>query len=86
MKLLKTGLRFWITLTSLFSFVAGWIMLAHAPKPDQRDALVSSVAPIPTLDPLRPLSEFQAGGPSQDQPFFNFQPRWQRPIFSTGGS
>jgi len=87
MKLLKFGLRFWITVTSIFSFVAGWIMLAHAPKPNQADALVSSAAPLPTLEPLRPLSDFESDdNPSRSQPFFNFQPHNQRPFFSTGGS
>jgi hypothetical protein len=44
---------------------------------------------IPTLEPLRPLSEFQGGDDDnfQSQPFFNAQPRNQaRPFFSTGGS
>ncbi len=35
MKLLKFGIRFWITITSVLSFLTGWIMLAHAPKPNQ---------------------------------------------------
>jgi hypothetical protein len=87
MKLLKFGLRFWITVTSIFSFVAGWIMLAHAPKPNQANALVSSVTPLQTLEPLRPLSELESDdNPFQSQSFFNFQPRNQRPFFSTGGS
>lgn len=60
-------------------------MLAHAPKPDQADAVGSNAASMPTLAPLPPLSAFQPGE-SQGQPFFNFQPRHQRPFFSTGGS
>ena len=33
MKPLKIGLRIWIALTSLVSFVAGWALLSHANKP-----------------------------------------------------
>ncbi len=93
MKLLKFGLRFWITLTSVVSFVGGWIMLAHAPKPNQQNSAYtnissSSAAAVPTLAPLPPLSDFKASGNTdqnqtffQQQPSFGFQPR-----FKTGGS
>ncbi|HVN55198.1 MAG TPA: hypothetical protein VMT46_12770 [Anaerolineaceae bacterium] len=33
MKPFKIGLRIWIALTSLVSFVAGWALLSHANKP-----------------------------------------------------
>ena len=90
MRLLKLGLRFWITLTSLFSFLTGWILLAHAPKPVSA-ASSSSMSPtsLPTLEPLRPLNEFQSGDDNlQSQPLFEFQSRNRqpRPFFSTGGS
>jgi hypothetical protein len=93
MKLLKFGLRFWITLTSLVSFVAGWIMLAHAPKPNQQNSAYGTISSssIPTLEPLPPLSDFNAGDiDTQDQPFSLFQqsrPSFGfRPTFRTGGS
>jgi hypothetical protein len=92
MKILKLGLRFWITLTSMFSFLVGWALLANAPKPNQLGSLLSrtnSGAPLPTLEPLRPLSEFQPGDNNsfQNQPAFGFQPRSQsRRFFTTGGS
>ncbi len=89
MKLLKLGLRFWITVTSIISFLAGWILLAHAPKPNQSNSLASdAAAPLPTLEPLQPLSDFQPGDNTfQNQPTFGFQRRNQsRPFFSTGGS
>ena len=90
MRLLKLGLRFWITLTSLISFVTGWILLAHAPKPvAAASASSTSATPLPTLEPLRPLNEFQSGDDNmQSQPLFDFQPRSRqpRPFFSTGGS
>lgn len=91
MKILKFGLRFWITLTSAVTFVTGWIMLAHAPKPDQQSSLFSSISSssVPTLEPLPPLSDFNANGNDlQSQSWFSFQPspRTFRPMFRTGGS
>jgi hypothetical protein len=91
MKLLKFGLRFWITFTSVVSFVAGWIMLAHAPKPDQQNSAYTSISSsVPTLEPLPPLSDFNSNGnDAQSQPFSLFQQRPSfgfRPTFRTGGS
>ncbi len=91
MKILKFGLRFWITLTSAVTFVTGWIMLAHAPKPDQQSSLFSSISSssVPTLEPLPPLSDFNANGNDlQSQSWFSLQPspRTFRPMFRTGGS
>lgn len=33
MKPLKTGMRIWIAITSLVSFLGGWILFSHAGKP-----------------------------------------------------
>ncbi len=33
MKIIKNSMRLWITVASLFSFLAGWVLLAHANKP-----------------------------------------------------
>jgi len=88
MKLLKLGIRFWITLTSVVSFLTGWVMLAHAPKPNQASFFSSSaVAPLPTLEPLNPLSG--SDNNFQNQPLFSVQPSVRsqfRPAFRTGGS
>ncbi len=35
MKSTKVFLRYWFAITSVLSFVAGWIILAHSPKPVQ---------------------------------------------------
>ena len=91
MKLLKSALRFWITLASVISFVGGWIALAHSPKPVQFNSSSSNnTAFMPALEPLTPLSGFDAGGNnSQDQPLVNVQPRTfsrSNPFFTTGGS
>lgn len=89
MKSLKTGLRFWITITSVLSFVGGWIMLAHAPKPAQLFQDTANAA-SPTLEPLPPLSEFgEVNDNSQQLPFFSVQPQQRfgfNPFFRTGGS
>jgi hypothetical protein len=90
MKLLKIGIRFWITLTSVLSFLTGWVMLAHAPKPNQATVSSSSVAaPLPTLEPLNPLSGSDDNNNFQNQPLFSVQPSVRsqfRPAFRTGGS
>jgi hypothetical protein len=90
MKLLKIGIRFWITLTSVLSFLSGWVMLAHAPKPNQATFSSSSVAaPLPTLEPLNPLSGSDDNNNFQNQPLFSVQPSVRsqfKPAFRTGGS
>lgn len=91
MKILKIGIRFWITLTSVLSFLTGWVMLAHAPKPTPAFSNSANIsAPLPTLEPLRPLSEGGSGGDNlQNQPLFSVQPSVRsqfRPAFRTGGS
>ncbi len=98
MKLFKLGLRFWIGLTSIFSFLGGWVMLAHSPKPFQPStsaAVPSTLAtPLPTLAPLAPMQNFTINNNSGFQnvpvivqptiPPSNFFS--QQPIFTTGGS
>jgi hypothetical protein len=67
MKPLKLALRIWITITSVLSFLAGWALLSHAPKPasifsSQSSTTTSSSAadpisvnPLPTLAPIPSL-------------------------------
>ena len=91
MKFLKIGIRFWITLTSVLSFLTGWVMLAHAPKPNQAGFSSSNVvAPLPTLQPLNSLSDFGSDDNNfQNQPLFSVQPSVRsqfRQAFRTGGS
>jgi len=90
MKSLKFGLRFWITITSVLSFMGGWILLVHSPKPAQLQFSLGSQSSVPTLEPLPPLSAFGSGGNnSQNQPLFSIQPRQHfssNPFFRTGGS
>ena len=87
MKLFKFGLRLWIMLTSVLSFLMGWIMLAHSPKPIQNSSPSSAnIAPLPTLAPLPNLSTgnnqsswnlFQ-NSPLSVQP--QVQPQIQQPV------
>lgn len=90
MNIFRYGLRLWITITSIATFLAGWILLAHAPKPSQSGSgAASSVAPVPTLAPLPPLENDNSGFDLQNRLFFNSQPQTvirTRPFFSTGGS
>ena len=89
MKLLKFGLHFWITVTSMLSFLVGWIMLAHSPKPRQANSSIqNNVTQIPTLEPLAPLSDFNSNGNNfQSAPFLSVQPQPRsRHFFATGGS
>jgi hypothetical protein len=84
MKIFKRGMRVWITIASLFSFLAGWILLAHSNKP----------APLQVAQPtiLSPASSspFQSSNPSFNSGGFSFpvqsQPTFNRPILRTGGS
>ena len=61
MKFWKTSLRIWITVTSLLSFMSGWAVLAHSPKPNQFDpasvAQMPVLAPIPSLDQMIVLQQ-----------------------------
>ena len=92
MKLFRKFLRFWITLATTGGFLAGWVLLAHAPKPVQTGTQAGdSATPVPTLAPLPPL-DLSGGGSSSNfqQPQFTVQqsPSFfsQAPMFRTGGS
>jgi hypothetical protein len=84
MKIFKRGMRVWITIASLFSFLGGWILLAHSGKP----------APLPVAQPSlsSPASNpaFQSSNPGLQSGGFSFpvqnQPTFNRPILRTGGS
>lgn len=62
MKNFKIGLRIWILMTSVISFLTGWVMLAHAGKPaplfqqaqtqTTQDPPSSQTANLPTAIPM----------------------------------
>jgi hypothetical protein len=82
MKLLKFGIRTWITIASALSFLGGWAMLVHAPKPAQLSTF-NTANVLPTLEPLQPLGIDTNS--FQNQPLFTVRPR-ARSIFRTGAS
>jgi hypothetical protein len=89
MRFYRFALNIWITLASLLSFLLGWVILAHAPKPVQPvQAAAISVPALPTLQPLPDL-QFGSGNTFQNfqVPSNNFQSN-PAPVtvFRTGGS
>ena len=92
LKAVKTVLRFWIALTATGSFLAGWALFAHSPKPVQSNSgATSQAAPLPTLAPLAPLDlSGNSSGAGIQSPMFTVQQRSslfaQAPLLRTGGS
>jgi hypothetical protein len=92
LKLVKTVLRFWIALTATGSFLAGWALFAHSPKPIQPNSGATSLtAALPTLAPLQPLDlSGNSSSAGIQSPMFNVQQQSslfaQAPLLRTGGS
>ncbi len=72
MKPIKLGLRIWFVITSVISFLAGWVLLAHADKPaplfpsntSSNASSSSQLAPLPTLPPIPSVNDLTAGSSS----------------------
>lgn len=62
MKLWKNIIRVWFTLTSLASFLVGWVVLAHAPKPNQFDP--ADLPALPKLEPIPSIDQLMFSQPS----------------------
>ena len=84
MKPWKILIRIWLTLASLISFLIGWVVLAHAPKPNQFTA--SSVPAAPKLDPVLSLNQVMSSSGGQTQNFIQIRPVQRSPILRSGGS
>jgi hypothetical protein len=83
MKFWKSVIRIWFTLASLASFLVGWAVLAHAPKPNQFN--LSGVPAMPRLDPIPSLEQVMLSGQSQSSQ--SFTQRSQRSVvLRSGGS
>lgn len=80
MKIWKNIIRIWFSLASLGSFLTGWAILAHAPKPNQFD--LSSVPSLPELDPVPSISQVMLSGNSQNL----FPTTQRRMVLRSGGS
>ena len=101
MRFFKASLRTLIMMVSTFSFLGGWILLAHSLKPaSSSSASASSLAPgiaatpVPTMTPLQSpdFSQTQAGQPLQQNTFNIIEQQPQQPqvqampMFKTSGS
>jgi hypothetical protein len=63
MKIFRKVLRYWIAVASMVSFLGGWIILAHSPKPVQ--AVTIQQAALPNLPPIQAFgSNVNNNGPS----------------------
>lgn len=93
MKPYKNFLRYWFVITSILSFVGGWIIFAHSPKPVQPTSNkgTNSLAPLTTLPPIQTfgtsnnnngggLGGLFSGSSNNNQQGFGF------PTIRTGGS
>ncbi len=82
MKLWKNLIRIWLTLVSLASFLVGWVVIAHAPKPGQfqpANVLPANVPAMPKLDPVPSLDQVMNSNQSQTQNFSQSQPAQSQP-------
>jgi hypothetical protein len=87
MKVFRKALRYWIAIASVFTFLGGWVILAHSPKPVQPVSTQSAV--LQNLPPIQAFgSNLNNNGPS----FFsnngqaNVQPSLGMPMLRTRGS
>jgi len=80
MKIWKRIIRAWFTLASLGSFLSGWAVLAHAPKPNQFDP--STIPSMSKLDPVPSIDQVMLTGNSLDF----FHPNQSRMVLRSGGS
>lgn len=94
MKPVKTGLRIWIAVTSILSFLAGWALLSHANKPvslfssltsnPTASLTVATLQPVPSLDSLTTTGSSVQPLPAQPQS--NLNTRSNMPRLRTRGS
>jgi hypothetical protein len=101
MKLFRKLLRYWIGIASVLSFLGGWVILAHSPKPVQPQSTSASVSPtvLSTLPPIQAYGGTSNNGPTffsttapgnstsnNVQPIQPVQPIQSVPILRTRGS
>ena len=90
MKLFKKLLRYWIAIASVLSFLGGWIILAHSPKPVLPGSTASqSLAALPPIQAYgndinnNGLGFFSNNAPANSQ---TIQPNTGFPRLRTRGS
>jgi len=101
MKIFRKLLRYWIGIASVLSFLGGWVILAHSPKPVQFQSSSSAIQPsaLPTLPPIQAygattgngITFFSTPAPSNPstsnlQPIQPVQPSQNVPLLMTRGS
>ncbi len=91
MKPYKNFLRIWFAITSVLSFLGGWIILAHSPKPVQPTAKsTNNVAPQQNTSSIQifPVPNSNSGGGfgSFLSPQNNNSQGFGFPSIRTGGS
>jgi hypothetical protein len=98
MKLFRKFLRYWIGFASLLSFLGGWVILAHSPKPVLFQSSSPAALPPSTLTGLPTiqaygsttdtgLTFFSTPVPSTNpQPIQPVQPGQAVPLLRTRGS
>lgn len=87
MKTFRKILRYWIAVASVLSFLGGWVILAHSPKPVQPVAVQSAV--LPTLPPIQAFGDVNNNnGPGFFSPNSQASPQSSLgfPRMRTGGS
>jgi hypothetical protein len=89
MKPIKLGLRIWIAITSIISFLGGWMLFSHAGKPvplfsaqqavdsQSTQPQTNNLPPIPSLDQLTKGNGSSAVQPLPSLPQGSFQPRFR---------
>jgi hypothetical protein len=87
MKVFRKLLRYWIAIASVLSFLGGWVILAHSPKPVQQTTTVNS-ATLPDLPAIQAFGDVNNNGLGffSTNSHANPQPRSGFPLLRTGGS
>ena len=101
MKIFRKLLRYWIGIASVLSFLGGWVILAHSPKPGQNQSAAAANQPtaLPGLPPIQPYNATTSSGmtffstpvptnppASNIQPIQPVQPSQGMPLLRTRGS
>jgi hypothetical protein len=87
MNLFKKILHYWLAIVSFFSFLVGWVMLAHSIKPIQpTESSAPSLIPLPTLPPIQTFGNENNSGNGLDLTIPMNQPNLGFPRLRTGGS
>ncbi len=89
MKIIKKGLRVWLTIASVFTFLGGWIILSHSNKPAPLQISQPAItAPSSNNNTFSQFSSNSNSGISSFNSLFSSQNNFQSfsPRIRTGGS